>query len=169
MTTYTHIPSPVGELLLVGDGSVLSGVYMEEHRRGPAVDPAWQRDDSAFPDARAQLAEYFAGERREFDLALDPVGTAWQRRVWDELTRIPYGQTASYGELAAIVCTPAAARAVGAANARNPISIVVPCHRVVGAAGRLTGYAGGVERKRWLLDHERGALGLELGLTAAAA
>jgi methylated-DNA-[protein]-cysteine S-methyltransferase len=162
MTTYSLTPSPVGELMLVGDGERLRGLYMEEHRRGPLVDPAWRRDDGAFAAARAQLAEYFAGERRAFDLDLDPVGTEWQLRVWDALRRIPYGETASYGELAASVCTPAAARAVGAANARNPISIVVPCHRVVGASGLLTGYAGGVERKRWLLDHERGALALAL-------
>ena len=156
MTTYAFTPSPVGRLLLVGDGHALSGLYMEEHARGPAVDPAWERDDSAFAAAREQLAEYFAGARREFDLDLRPAGSDWQRRVWRPADADPLRRDRVLRRLAAIVCSPAAARAVGAANARNPISIVVPCHRVVGAAGRLTGYAGGVERKRWLLDHERG-------------
>jgi methylated-DNA-[protein]-cysteine S-methyltransferase len=105
---------------------------------------------------REQLAEYFAGERREFDVPMQLAGTAFQRRVWEELVRIPYGTTITYAELARRVGRPTAVRAVGAANGRNPISILVPCHRVIGADGKLTGYGGGVERKQWLLELERG-------------
>jgi methylated-DNA-[protein]-cysteine S-methyltransferase len=108
--------------------------------------------------AAAQLAEYFAGTRRTFDLPLAPRGTGFQRIVWHALAKIPYGETRSYGELARAIGRPAASRAVGAANGKNPLSIVVPCHRVVGASGELTGYAGGVATKRWLLDHEAGSL-----------
>ena len=158
MTTYSTHASPVGELLLVGDDEGLRGLYLPEHRRGPQVDPAWRRDDGALATTRAQLTEYFAGERTAFDLALAPAGTPFQLEVWEALRRIPYGGTRSYGELAAELGRPGSARAVGAANARNPISIVVPCHRVVGSAGALTGYAGGVEAKRALLDLERAPL-----------
>jgi methylated-DNA-[protein]-cysteine S-methyltransferase len=155
---YTTIPSPLDDLLLVGDDEGLAGLYTVEHRGGPAVGPSWVRDPAPFVEARAQLEAYFAGELEEFDLRLAPRGTPWQLRVWEALRAIPYAATASYSEIAARVCTPAAARAVGHANGRNPLSVVVPCHRVVGADGRLTGYGGGLERKRWLLDHERRAL-----------
>lgn len=115
----------------------------------------WEPDDSAFPDAALQLEEYFAGERREFDLDLDPAGTTFQRRVWAALLTIPYGQTRSYGEIARQIEAPGASRAVGVANGHNPIGIIVPCHRVIGANGSMTGYGGGIERKKTLLALEK--------------
>jgi methylated-DNA-[protein]-cysteine S-methyltransferase len=127
---------------------------MQSHRNEWRRARDWQRDDRAFAIARAQLGEYFAGERFEFDLPLGATGTQFQRKVWSELCRIPYGATASYGELARRVGQPGAARAVGLANGSNPLPIVVPCHRVIGADGSLTGFGGGIERKRWLLVHE---------------
>jgi methylated-DNA-[protein]-cysteine S-methyltransferase len=156
---YAFHPTPIGRLLLVGDrdedGEVrLAGVSMEQHRRGPTVDPSWAEDSAAFGEVARQLDEYFDGSRTTFELALAPAGTPFQRRVWDELTRIPWGGTVTYGELAARAGHPGAARAVGAAVGRNPISILVPCHRVVGADGTLTGYAGGVGRKAYLLALE---------------
>jgi methylated-DNA-[protein]-cysteine S-methyltransferase len=158
MTTYSSFDSPVGELLLVGDDDGLRGLYLPDHRRGPARAADWARDDAALAGVREQLAEYFAGERTDFDLPLAPAGTPFQLEVWEALRGIPYGETETYGELAARVGRPGSARAVGAANGRNPISIVVPCHRVVGAAGALTGYAGGLEAKERLLAHEAGAV-----------
>lgn len=152
---FTTVDSPIGALLLLGDGSGLRGLYMEPH----AVDPGWERDDAAFGDAGEQLAAYFAGELREFDLELAPVGTPFQRRVWAALREIPYGETTSYGALAARLGKPGAARAVGLANGRNPISVIVPCHRVIGADGTLTGFGGGLDRKRALLAHEAEVLG----------
>ncbi len=122
---------------------------------GPATEADPQEHLAA---ARAQLAEYFAGSRRTFDIALDPVGTAFQRAAWDVLRRIPFGQTMSYREQASALGDPGRARAVGAANGRNPLSILVPCHRVVASSGALTGFAGGVDTKAWLLDHERRVL-----------
>jgi len=165
-TVFTHWPSPVGELLLVGtvpdDGAndghaVLRGLYLPDHRRGLAVDPAWRPDPQAFARVGALLDAYAADGAVVFDIPLDLRGSAFQRRVWAELRAIPPGETVTYGELARRVGRPGAARAVGSAVARNPVSIVVPCHRVVGSDGSLTGYAGGVERKRWLLAHEREA------------
>ena len=153
---YTTTPSPIGDLLLVGDADALSGLYMQAGPRPKPIDPAWERDDTAFDDAIDQLDAYFAGERTAFDLPLAPAGTPFQLRVWDELRRIPYGTTTSYGELAARLGQPTASRAVGLANGRNPISVVVPCHRVIGANGSLTGFGGGTERKRLLLDLEAG-------------
>ena len=154
MTTYSTFDSPVGGLLLVGDDDGLQGLYLPDHKRGRTPTEQWRRDDGALRETRRQLGEYFDGGRTAFDLALDPVGTPFQREVWDTLRTIPYGETWSYGRLAGAVGRPGAARAVGAANGRNPISIVVPCHRVVGATGTLTGYAGGVEVKRRLLALE---------------
>ncbi len=149
----SRLHSPVGELLLLANPRGLCGLHMEIQRYPPA--PAdWRSDEARFAEARRQLAAYFAGELREFDLPLSPEATPFQRRVWDELVRIPFGQTTSYGKLAHRLGDIKASRAVGLANGRNPISIVVPCHRVVGSKGALTGYAGGLERKRWLLDHE---------------
>jgi methylated-DNA-[protein]-cysteine S-methyltransferase len=156
MNAYTHLESPIGRLLLCCDGESLTGLYMDvpgsgRHRLESAVE-----DGRVGPLAQAarQLGEYFAGERREFDLPLRLDGTEFQRRVWQALTEIPYGETWSYGRLALRVGNPKACRAVGLANGRNPISILIPCHRVIGADGSLTGYGGGVERKRWLLGHE---------------
>jgi methylated-DNA-[protein]-cysteine S-methyltransferase len=158
MIVHAYHPTPIGRLLLVGErdngGVRLAGIYMEQHRHGRAVDPAWVHDPAAFGAVTRQLDEYFDGSRTTFDLELAPAGTPFQRRVWDELTRIPAGRTATYGEIAGRAGRPGAARAVGAAVGRNPISIVVPCHRVVGADGSLTGYAGGVARKAFLLDLE---------------
>ena len=157
-TTFSTYASPLGELLLVARGGALAGIYFDGHRRGPRRDETWRRADEAFDDARAALDGSFDDPRRGAEVALDlSVGTPFQRRVWAALQQIPPGETRSYGELAAALGVPGAARAVGSANARNPLSIVVPCHRVVGADGSLTGYAGGEARKRWLLAHE-GAL-----------
>jgi methylated-DNA-[protein]-cysteine S-methyltransferase len=154
---YTTMPSPVGELLLLGDGQTLRGIHLQEGGRPAALDGRWVRDAAPFATARAQLDEYFAGKRTAFELPLAAAGSDFQRLVWGALEQIPYGRTVSYGELARRIGRPAAARAVGLAIGRNPISIVVPCHRVIGAAGALTGYAGGVARKRFLLELERGA------------
>lgn len=156
-TVHAVVDTPVGELAMVGDGRALSGLYFPDHARHPGVDTFGPRDDGAFADAREQLAEYFAGTRTAFDLVLAPRGNDFQVRVWRLLTTIPYGRTRSYGQLAAQLGDPGLARAVGSANGRNPISIVVPCHRVVGHDGSLTGYAGGLERKAFLLELEQPA------------
>lgn len=151
------LDSPLGELTLVSDGEALTGLYMTEQRHRPELPAATAGDDPVLAEASRQLAEYFDGTRRDFDLPLRPAGTPFQRTVWAALREIPYGETAGYGELAARIGRPGAARAVGLANGRNPIAIVVPCHRVIGAAGSLTGYGGGLERKRYLLSLERAA------------
>ncbi|WP_313022713.1 methylated-DNA--[protein]-cysteine S-methyltransferase [Mobilicoccus sp.] len=157
---HTTLGSPVGDLTLVSDGAHLVGLYMTDQRHRPEETTFGPRADDVTPfaAARGQLAEYFAGERTAFDLPLAPAGTEFQRRVWAALLTIPYGHTWSYGELATRIGNPRASRAVGLANGRNPIGIVVPCHRVVGSGGSLTGYGGGLERKRLLLDLERAAL-----------
>ena len=147
--------SPVGTLRLVAEGDALIALHMEEPGGALEVDAAGGRGDPVLEEARRQLAEWFAGERTTFDLPLRPAGTEFQRAVWRALAEIPFGETRTYGEIAARLGRPSASRAVGAANGRNPIGIVVPCHRVIGADGTLTGYAGGIERKRWLLAHER--------------
>lgn len=147
------LSSPIGDLLLLAGETGLSALYMEI-RRHPPVAAAWRSDESRFRVAKSQLAAYFAGELRHFDLDLAPEGSPFQQRVWAELQNIPYGETLSYGELARRLGDPKASRAVGLANGKNPLSIIVPCHRVIGADGSLTGYGGGLERKRWLLDHE---------------
>lgn len=154
---HAVVDTPIGALTLVGDGRTLSGLYYPDHARHPGTGTFGPRDDDAFAAARDQLAEYFAGERTEFDLPLAPRGNEFQQAVWRLLTTIPYGRTRSYGQLAAQLGDPGLARAVGSANGRNPISIVVPCHRVVGHDGSLTGYAGGLERKAFLLELEQGA------------
>lgn len=153
---YTTLESPIGELLLLGDGRTLHGLYMQQGRRPIAVGPAWERSADAFADVQTRLHEYFAGERTTFDLPLTLDGTAFECRVWRALGEIPYGETISYGELARRIGQPSAARAVGLANGRNPIAVIVPCHRVIGANGTLTGYGGGLERKRILLELECG-------------
>lgn len=151
---HARIGSPIGEILLVADGDALCGLYMQlETGWLPRIELG-PRDDGGLPEVRRQLAEYFAGARREFDLELKMEGTDFQRRVWEALLEIPFGETRSYGQQARRIGLPDAARAVGAANGQNAISIIVPCHRVIGANGALTGYGGGVERKRWLLAHE---------------
>jgi methylated-DNA-[protein]-cysteine S-methyltransferase len=167
---YRHTPSPIGPLVLVGDDRGLGCIYLEGYRGITVQKGEWVRDDSRFADAVEQLDEYFAGNRRTFDLQLRPEGTPFQHLVWNELRKIPFGETASYGEIAARIGRPGAARAVGAANGRNPLPIVVPCHRVIGADGSLTGFGGGIENKAWLLDHERAAVHavLPLGQMAVA-
>ena len=151
---FCHHPSPIGDLMLVSDGSALTGLWMEDKRWPPRAGGDWLEDAGPFGEAREQLDAYFRGERTAFDLELAPSGTEFQRRVWRALREIPYGETISYAQLARRVGNPAAVRAVGAANGRNPISIVVPCHRVIGSDGSLTGFGGGLDRKRALLELE---------------
>ncbi len=147
----------MGPLTLVAVDGTFAGLYMERQRHRPPEETFGDPDDTPFPEVIAQLDEYFAGRRTEFDLPMTLIGTDFQRRVWEQLRRIPYGETITYGELARRLGNPAAVRAVGLANGRNPIGIIVPCHRVVGSTGDLTGYGGGIEKKRWLLTFE-GAL-----------
>ncbi len=155
---HTLVDSPLGPLLLLSDGRALTGLYMNERIVPP--DSVENAEATPFAAVRLQLAEYFAGERRSFDLPLSPRGTTFQRVVWAFLRDISYGETISYGELARRINSPKACRAVGLANGQNPLSIVVPCHRVVGANGKLTGYSGGLSNKAFLLGLERGALPL---------
>ncbi|MFF2653305.1 methylated-DNA--[protein]-cysteine S-methyltransferase [Streptomyces sp. NPDC058045] len=156
MKQHTVKDSPYGPLTLVATDGVLSGVYMTEHRHRPPLETFGHRDERPFAAAAEQLDAYFAGDLKEFDLPLHLDGTPFQHRVWQRLQQIPYGATLSYGELALALGNPKASRAVGLANGRNPVSIIVPCHRVIGAGGSLTGYGGGLDRKRRLLDFERG-------------
>ena len=156
MRYYTSFESPLKQLLLVSDGQALTGLYFQMHRHGEAIQPEWKQDDSVrpFPQVKKQLAAYFAGELHTFDLPLALMGSEFQRLVWNKLQSIPYGMTISYGELARQVDRPDSVRAVGQANAHNPVSIIVPCHRVIGARGKLTGYGGGLVIKAALLTFE---------------
>ncbi len=170
-TEYAYFDSPWGRLMLVGENGKLRRIDLPRnvHRgRGEPTEPeeGWRHDPVALHEPLEQLAQYFQGERQQFDLELDPEGTDFQLRVWQALCEIPFGGTLSYGEIAEKLGKPAAARAVGAANGRNPIAIVVPCHRVIGSDGTLTGYAGGLEIKQWLLQHEgvRAEKGQQTGL-----
>lgn len=156
-TTHTVASSPLGDLTLVADDGRLTGLYFPHHWYRPDPASFGSRDDTGFGDVTAQLSEYFAGQREDFDLPLDPRGDEFQHRVWTLISRIPYGQTTSYGELAKQLGDGAAAKDVGQAVGRNPLSVIVPCHRVVGKDGQLTGYAGGLARKRFLLDLEQRA------------
>jgi methylated-DNA-[protein]-cysteine S-methyltransferase len=144
--------------MLCGDEESLTALHLPGHWAKPAA--GWRRDDARFADVARQLEQYFDGERTTFDIPLRMQGGPFEREVWAELLRIPYGETASYGEIARRVGKPHASRAVGAANGRNPIAIIVPCHRVIGSDGALTGYGGGLERKRALLDLEAGVASL---------
>ncbi|MFJ4622066.1 methylated-DNA--[protein]-cysteine S-methyltransferase [Streptomyces sp. NPDC088812] len=153
---HTLVDSPYGPLTLVADDGVLCGLYMTEQRHRPPQETFGARDDTLFTEARDQLEAYFDGELKHFTLRLRLHGTPFQRAVWDELRHIPYGETRTYGELARTLGTPTASRAVGLANGRNPVGIIVPCHRVVGADGSLTGYGGGLARKHRLLAFESG-------------
>lgn len=159
---HSTIDSPIGELLLVGDKRALRGLYMQAGPRPKRIPSEWKRAEEPFAVARKQLGEYFACERTAFNLPLELDGPEFERTVWDALTGIPYGETVSYGEIAKRIGYPDAARAVGSANARNPISVIVPCHRVIGSNGKLTGYGGGLERKQFLLEHEAGATRLAI-------
>lgn len=159
---FTTIDSPIGELLLVADDGALIGLYMQGGPRPKRIDPDWRTAEEPFAATREQLGQYFAGERTGFDLPLRMDGPRFERTVWEQLRGIGYGETTSYGAIAKRIGHPDAARAVGVANARNPISVIVPCHRVIGADGSLTGYGGGLERKRFLLEHESGATRLAI-------
>jgi methylated-DNA-[protein]-cysteine S-methyltransferase len=164
-TAFTRLPSPVGELILTASDAALTGVYFPTSRRGPPPTHRadWVQDNGQGPAseslarAKQQLTEYFDGTRTTFDLPLEALGSAFEHRVWNALRTIPFGVTLSYSELARRLGDVNATRAVGAANGKNPIPIIVPCHRVVGANGELTGFGGGLDCKRWLLEHE-GAL-----------
>jgi methylated-DNA-[protein]-cysteine S-methyltransferase len=155
---YELCASPLGDLLLVADGEHLTGLHFIDQKYLPTLDGDWYHEPAlpVLVEAQRQLEEYFAGARRRFELPLAPLGTPFQQRVWRALQDIPYGATTSYGEIAQRMDSPQASRAVGAANGRNPIGIVVPCHRVIGSQGQLTGYAGGLHRKQALLALERG-------------
>lgn len=155
MVFYRYYHSPIGRLLLVGERSVLSQLHFAKTADHLAIPSAWQADEHPFAEAVAQLSEYFIGRRKTFDLPIDPQGTAFQKRVWQELLRIPYGETASYGDIAERIGNPKACRAVGMANRRNPIPIIIPCHRVIGRDGSLTGFGGGLAVKERLLALER--------------
>jgi methylated-DNA-[protein]-cysteine S-methyltransferase len=152
---FSELESPLGPLLLLGDARVLTALYMVDQRHRPPLAPGCARNDAAFREARSQLEAYFAGKLTDFDVPLSAEGTEFQSKVWRALRAIGYGRTASYGELARRIGKAGAARAVGLANGKNPIGIIVPCHRVIGADGSLTGYGGGMVRKQWLLEHER--------------
>lgn len=154
---HTVVDSPVGMLTLVAANSILTGLYLDRQRHRPPAETFGERDSTPFTEVIGQLEEYFAGPRTEFDLPITLAGTPFQRTVWAALRGIPYGETVSYGQLAERIGRRGAARAVGLANGRNPICIIVPCHRVVGATGALTGYGGGLERKQHLLNFERHA------------
>jgi methylated-DNA-[protein]-cysteine S-methyltransferase len=154
-TTWALTPSPIGELLLLADDEGrVTGLYVDHEAGAPAHEPHWRRNDDASRTAIDQLDAYFEGELTDFDLELAPHGTAFQLEVWERLSEIPYSETVSYREIAEQVGRPQASRAVGQANGHNPISIIVPCHRVIAADGTLGGYGWGLPRKQWLLDHE---------------
>ena len=157
MIYYRWMDSPLGKLLLTSDGQSLTGLYLQGQKHFPEMTAAWQQSEQVNPfgQVQVQLQEYFAHQRQQFDVPIQPQGTDFQRQVWHFLCQIPYGETISYGELAQGIQQPTAARAVGAANGRNPIAVVVPCHRVIASNGKLTGYAGGLNRKQWLLGHEQ--------------
>jgi methylated-DNA-[protein]-cysteine S-methyltransferase len=179
ITYYSIFDSPIGPLLLTSDGTNITRLFMNDHDGGPTANADfaesknnrakfgslplrdWQQDDNLqiIQTARKQIEEFFGGKRQSFELPLKPDGSEFQRQVWMELTRIPFGKTISYGELAKRIGKPDAPRAVGLANGKNPISIIVPCHRVIGASGKLTGYGGGLDRKVWLLEHEASVSG----------
>jgi len=161
MTTVTHFPSPVGELILTASDTALTGVFFPTSRHKREVPVGDGPHNEILARTRDQLSEYFAGTRTSFDLPLDPRGTPFELRVWEELRAIPYGATRSYSDIARRLGDPQSTRAVGAANGKNPIPIIVPCHRVIGAHGELTGFGGGIDRKRWLLEHEGALLPLK--------
>jgi methylated-DNA-[protein]-cysteine S-methyltransferase len=154
----TTVDSPIGSLTITAEAGALTGLHMHRQRHFPAIPATAESDDAALAPIVEQLQAYFAGELTAFELTLDLRGTPFQRRVWEALQEIPYGETISYGELARWVGNPNACRAVGTANGHNPVAIVVPCHRVIAADGGIGGYGGGLERKVWLLDHEAGRL-----------
>ncbi|MEO7359954.1 MAG: methylated-DNA--[protein]-cysteine S-methyltransferase [Gemmatimonadaceae bacterium] len=155
---FIEVASPIGILAITSVGGALTGLYMESHKHGPVDRDSWKNDKTGTVEvlalAKRQLREYFEGYRTTFEVPLGAAGTDAQKSVWRQLSAIPYGVTRTYGDIAKAIGNPKASRAVGAANGRNPISIIVPCHRVIGADGSLTGFGGGIERKQWLLAHE---------------
>ena len=157
---YSSMDSPIGPLLLAGSRHALKIIWFSRGQKARGAEPDWERSDEPFRRVKRQLAEYFEGERRTFDVPLAPDGTDFQRAVWHALTTIPYGVTCSYRDVALRIDQPTALRAVGAANGANPIPIIIPCHRVIGSDGSLTGFGGGLDSKRWLLDLERSRSGL---------
>jgi methylated-DNA-[protein]-cysteine S-methyltransferase len=159
MVHFTVLDSPIGPLLLVSGPAGLMEIRFTPEGETPAPAPEWQHNSGICEDVIRQLQEYFAGQRQVFDLPLDPHGTPFQRQVWAALQSIPYGETISYAELARRIGKTSAVRAVGAANGQNPLPIVIPCHRVIGSDGSLTGYGGGLPIKRFLLDLERQTAG----------
>jgi methylated-DNA-[protein]-cysteine S-methyltransferase len=159
-TYYTIMPSPIDDLLLVSDGQALTGLLMETRPHGRTVEATWKQDRGPFREVERQLRAYFAGDLARFELPVKLHGTDFQQAVWAELRRLRFGERVSYGELARRIGRPGASRAVGMANGRNSVAIIVPCHRVVGAGDVLGGYGGGLSRKRWLLEHEAMAAGL---------
>lgn len=157
-TVYARLASPLGPLLACARDGAVAGLWFEDERHAPLPGPDWRHapDDDTLRQLERELGEYFGGKRRAFDVAVAPEGTPFQQSVWRALRTVPYGATASYGAIAAAIGRPRAVRATGAANGRNPVSIVIPCHRIVGADGSPTGYAGGIARKEWLLLLENG-------------
>ncbi|MFY9487340.1 MAG: methylated-DNA--[protein]-cysteine S-methyltransferase [Solirubrobacterales bacterium] len=155
---FTTLASPIGELFLAGDGDRLHALHMETRHASGEPFAGRVRNGDAFKPVLEQLDAYFAGRLTDFDVPLDASGTEFRKRVWDALSEIPFGETRSYGEIAARVGNAKASRAVGLANGANPIAVIVPCHRVIGADGTLTGFGGGLERKQWLLSHEQTVL-----------
>lgn len=161
MIRYARFATPLGTLFATAVGGALTGIHFEGGCHAPEISSQWKEDPyhSPLAECARQLADYFRGKRQCFDLPLAPEGTPFQRRVWREIAKIPYGETITYAQLAARAGAPGSARAAGAATGRNPLSIVVPCHRVIGSSGSLTGYAGGLERKTRLLEIEGALLG----------
>lgn len=155
MIYYSQYSSPAGKIILTQENKHLTGLWFEGEKHSASIDPSWKRDEAAFKSIQQQLDAYFAGKLQRFDVSCKVSGTPFQERVWKALSKIPYGQTWSYSEIAASIGNPKAVRAVGTANGRNPISIIVPCHRVIGADGTLTGYGGGLKAKAWLLKLEK--------------
>ena len=154
MLGYTYLSTPLGKLLLAGIGEELAYVGLPQANKAQKPAPEWQRQTDLLAEAQNQLRDYFAGRRQTFDLQLAPRGTEFQCQVWQQLQRIPFGEVCSYGQIAKAIGRPKAVRAVGAANGRNPIPIIIPCHRVIGANGQLTGFSGGLSAKAYLLKHE---------------
>ena len=155
MKRYCYCDSPIGRMLLVGENGVLEELLFPKAAEKLSIPAEWQKDEACFAETLRQLRQYFAGDRRQFDCPMAPQGTPFQERVWQELRKIPYGETASYGAIAQRIGNPKACRAVGMANSKNPIPIIIPCHRIIGKDGSLTGFGGGLAVKKQLLDLER--------------
>ncbi|MCP3890681.1 MAG: methylated-DNA--[protein]-cysteine S-methyltransferase [Desulfobulbaceae bacterium] len=155
MKQYCYYPSPIGELLLTGSSGILQEIYFPCEAENITISTSMTENKTSFSPVRKQLSEYFAGERKTFSIPFSPAGTPFQGRVWMELQKIPYGHTASYGEIAERIGNPKACRAIGMANGKNPIPIIIPCHRIIGKDGSMTGFGGGLKIKKFLLDLEQ--------------